>query len=158
MYFWATEGCGSSHWLVVRVQANRNKEMKIYNVVIDDRHADTDVVPFVDKSEAILYAHQCAKFGSDHNNDYWEEVNSGVCPFWVQYSTEGCYVKVLPKELITAEAPRKVQGKIVQSLMYENLVSIRDKDGHGIRDDLTEAGFVAGDKVVILPLEDCCAY
>ena len=132
--------------------------MKIYNVVVNDRHADIDVLSFVDKSEAILYAHKCAKFGSSHNSDYWEAISSDDAVFWAQYSEEGCSVKVLPKDLALSENICKVQGKIVASHTYSGFVSIRDKNGHDIRDDLTEAGFVAGDKVVILPLEDCRVY
>ena len=128
--------------------------MKIYNVVVDDRHADLEVIPFVDKSEAILYALKCAKFGSEHNGDYWEVLNSGVACWWVQYSCEGSSVKVLEQEVCRKEYPVRVLGKIVPSMTYGNLVSIRDAGGRGIRDALTDAGFKPGDEVVILLQKD----
>ena len=79
--------------------------MKIYIVVIDDRHCDTDVKPFSDKEKAIEYAKEQVQSNARQPEDIDEpELNASmVKEGWVYYATYSCEsdsVTVIERELI----------------------------------------------------------
>jgi hypothetical protein len=67
--------------------------MKIYTVVVNDRHLDTQVYPFSDKEKAISEARKIAKEYCRHER-YYEEFEKGSYMlkdswvFCIHYSTE----------------------------------------------------------------------
>ena len=63
--------------------------MKIYTVVVNDRHTDTQVYPFSDKEKAISEARKIAKEYCRHEEHYKEHWFYGShLVFCVDYSTE----------------------------------------------------------------------
>lgn len=71
---------------------------KVYILLIDDRHCDTEVRVYADKDTAIAtakeLAHEYDRFG-----DYEERQIDGWL-FYARYSCEGDHVRVEEKELL----------------------------------------------------------
>ena len=75
--------------------------MKIYIVIIEDRHTDPIACPFTDPDKAIAEARRIAKDYCEHEEDY-EEFNYGRDEGWLfyaEYSCEGDSVHVVTTEL-----------------------------------------------------------
>lgn len=72
--------------------------MKIYNAIIQDRHTDTKVKPFLDKQMAIDYARSKAKEYCRRKEDYEEQEIPGWL-FYAEYSCEGDCVWVTEHDL-----------------------------------------------------------
>ena len=72
--------------------------MKIYNVIIKDRHTDTTASPFLDKQESIAFARMKAKEYCSFPEDYKEETFAGWL-FYARYSCEGDSVWVTEHEI-----------------------------------------------------------
>lgn len=72
--------------------------MKVYVLIIDDRHADTDTEVFADKDKAIERARALAKEYCRHEEDY-EEKQIADWIFHVEYSCESDSVTVHEREV-----------------------------------------------------------
>ena len=78
--------------------------MKIYTVVVNDRHTDDDIYPFSDRDKAISEARKIAKEYC-HHEQYYEEFSKGSWMlkedwvFCVHYSTEDDQVFVVESTL-----------------------------------------------------------
>ena len=72
--------------------------MKIYNVIIKDRHCDTTAEPFAGKYDAIFYARMSARKNCTHEEDY-EESKTSDWVFYAEYSCEGDCVYVTEHDL-----------------------------------------------------------
>ena len=75
--------------------------MKIYIVIIKDRHTDTTAHPFTDPGEAIDWARSKAKEYARQPEDY-EEHDYGKDEGWLfyaDYSCEGDHTRVVTTEL-----------------------------------------------------------
>lgn len=77
--------------------------MKIYIVIIEDRHSDTDAKPFSNATTAIAYAEEKAREYCRHEDDYKEYLNDAMLlSGWVwhaTYSCEGDNVRVVEREM-----------------------------------------------------------
>ena len=60
--------------------------MKIYNVIIDDRHCDTTPKPFISKDAAIDYARSKANEYCSYPEDFEESEIDG----WLYHATYSC--------------------------------------------------------------------
>ncbi len=72
--------------------------MKIYLVVIDDTHADIDVIPFYSKEKAIQYAKDIAEKNCNNFEDLEEKIIEGWL-FFCNYTSES-FIFVIEKEII----------------------------------------------------------
>ena len=72
--------------------------MKIYLVVIDDTHADIDVIPFYSKEKAIQYAKDIVERNCSSLEDLEEEVIEGWL-FFCNYTPES-FIFVIEKEIM----------------------------------------------------------
>ncbi len=70
----------------------------IYIVIIEDRHSDTAVYPFVNKEVAIAEARKRAKNYCKYPEDYSEQDING-CLFYAEYSCESDSVCVVAAEV-----------------------------------------------------------
>jgi hypothetical protein len=73
--------------------------MKIYIVVDNDRHIDTQVHPFTNKDDAIKKAMSITRY---ERNNYFENLNcdnEDEMIFYCIYSSEGDHVIVFEKEI-----------------------------------------------------------
>lgn len=73
--------------------------MKVYILIINDRHSDIDVEVFSDKEKSITQAKALAKKYCRHEDDY-EERKVADWIFYAQYSCEGNSITVLEKEVL----------------------------------------------------------
>lgn len=73
--------------------------MKVYTVLIEDRHSDAEVKVFNDKEDAINYARKTAKEYCRFPEDYEERVIADWI-FFAEYSCESDSVRVEEKEII----------------------------------------------------------
>lgn len=77
--------------------------MKIYIVIIEDRHSDTDAKPFLNAATAIAYAEEKAREYCRHEDDYEESLNDAMKEdgwLWhATYSCEGDSVRVVEREV-----------------------------------------------------------
>lgn len=71
--------------------------MKVYLVIIEDRHADVEVRPFYDADKAVAKARELAK-EYDRFGDY-EESQIADWLFYASYSCEGDCVRVVEAEI-----------------------------------------------------------
>jgi hypothetical protein len=62
--------------------------MKIYNVLINDRHAEPEIRPFVDKQDAIEFAKKTAKKYC-HSLEDLKELQTIDWLYHIVYSCEG---------------------------------------------------------------------
>lgn len=63
--------------------------MKIYNVIIEDRHVDVEAYPFSDKEKAIEFARNQAKELAAYSNQIKEkDIESWI--LYIFYSEEDC--------------------------------------------------------------------
>jgi hypothetical protein len=74
--------------------------MKIYCVIIEDRHADVMVYPFTDPEVAISEARRIAKDFCRHEEDY-QELDVGRAAGWLFYAVYSGddHVRVVTTEL-----------------------------------------------------------
>lgn len=72
--------------------------MKLFMVIIEDRHADVKAHPFSDAEKAIETAKRVAKNLASHEDDYEEHDYQGWL-FCAVYSCEGDCVRVVETEL-----------------------------------------------------------
>ena len=75
--------------------------MKLYIVIIEDRHSDTTTYPFTCPLIAVLEANRVAKEYCRYDGDYKERdygKDSGWL-FYANYSCEGDSVRVITTEL-----------------------------------------------------------
>jgi len=70
----------------------------VYVVIIEDRHADTDVEVWQDKEAAISRARAFAQARCKHS-EYYSEENIAEWLFFAKYSTEGDCTRVVEREL-----------------------------------------------------------
>ena len=81
--------------------------MKVYVVIIEDRHSDTDVVVFSSEYEAVEYATGTAKKYCRHPEYFKESLNDAMIKsgwkYHATYSCEGDNVRVLERELHPAD-------------------------------------------------------
>lgn len=75
--------------------------MKIYIVIISDRHSDTEVRPFYNPNEAVTAARDLAKSYCRYKEDYEEEQLGRDIGwlFYATYSCEGDHVHVVTAEM-----------------------------------------------------------
>ena len=73
-------------------------KMDIYLVVIQDRHAETEVKAFFDRSEAIKFARDCAIELASREQDY-KELEIDGWEFFAKYSPDGDHIRVLKREI-----------------------------------------------------------
>lgn len=71
--------------------------MKIYIALIEDRHTDVEAVPFRDKRAAIRHARGRAHVLGDP--EHTEEVEIEGWLFYMRYTCEGDFVRVIEAEL-----------------------------------------------------------
>lgn len=76
--------------------------MRIYVVVVQDRHVDVDMKLFVARDAAIAFARATAKDNCRHAEDYLETNVEGWL-FYARYSCEGDCVIVITRELEDAQ-------------------------------------------------------
>ncbi len=69
----------------------------IFIVVIDDRHVDITIEPWLDRGEAIERCNALARANASHGSD-WEVADVASFEFLVRYSCEGdrAFVKRTP--------------------------------------------------------------
>lgn len=72
--------------------------MILYVIIINDRHADTDIELYESKEKAISRARHLAKKYCKHDEDY-EEMEIKDHLFFATYSQEGDDVSVIEREL-----------------------------------------------------------
>ena len=76
--------------------------MKIYIVIIEDRHDDTEAIPFLNATTAICYAKKKAREYCRHEEDYGESLNDAMKGdgwLWhATYSCEGDSVRVIERD------------------------------------------------------------
>ena len=76
--------------------------MKIYIVIIEARHTDTDAIPFLTAASAISYAERTAREYCRHEEDYTESLNDAMKGdgwLWhATYSCEGDNVRVIERD------------------------------------------------------------
>lgn len=72
--------------------------MKVYAIIIDDRHSDTDVEVYADRERAIERARALAKEYCRREEDY-QELQIADWVFHAEYSCESDSITVLEKEL-----------------------------------------------------------
>jgi len=72
--------------------------MKIYIVLVEDRHDDVRIIPFSDKGIAITHARTLAKKYNHDPEDYEEEDIEGWL-FFARYTCEGDSIRVIEAEL-----------------------------------------------------------
>ena len=75
--------------------------MKIYIVLQDDRHTDTEATPFLDLDEAMEYARNKAKSDARNPEDV-VEMDTPDPDGWlltIRYSYEGDYIWITEHEL-----------------------------------------------------------
>lgn len=73
--------------------------MKIYNVIIEDRHSDVEVESYGNKIQAIARAKYLANKYCTHREDYKEHDYVKEWLFFVEYSCESDSVRVVETEL-----------------------------------------------------------
>lgn len=78
--------------------------MKIFCVIIEDRHTDTDVQVFSEAQAALDYARSWAKESATHDEDYEEQqITEGMAEdgwiFFAEYSCESDSVRVVVRGL-----------------------------------------------------------
>jgi hypothetical protein len=74
--------------------------MKIYNILINDRHADIELMPYKNKDKAIAKARQLARKYCVFKEDYEEYIPNGNWIFNAKYSCESDFVAVIEDELV----------------------------------------------------------
>jgi len=72
--------------------------MKIYLVIIEDRHTDVDVIPFLDEKMAVDYA-KAAALAYCHDPEDFEEEDIEGWLYYARYSSEGDCVRVIESEV-----------------------------------------------------------
>lgn len=76
--------------------------MKIYIVIIEDRHSDTEAKPFLTAVAAISYAERKAREYCRYEYDYKESLNDAMRKdrwLWhATYSCEGDNVRVIERD------------------------------------------------------------
>lgn len=75
--------------------------MKIYILICEDRHDDTEVIPFLHPIKAISKAREMARDYANTEDDY-EEYDCEGCGDWIfraNYSCEGDSITVVTTEL-----------------------------------------------------------
>lgn len=73
--------------------------MKIYVVIVQDRHSDIEIKLFANKEQAIDKARQLAHEYCSHKEDYEEDLECRGWVFFVRYSCEGDNIRVIEKTL-----------------------------------------------------------
>jgi len=79
--------------------------MKIYNVIVEERHIDIEAYPFSDVKKAIKFAHKKAKELNPFSHEIKEQDISEYPENWklVLEWGEGDYVTVIEYELMDLE-------------------------------------------------------
>ena len=72
--------------------------MKIFNVLVNDRHCNPEVCNFKDKDDAVAFAREIATECCGELKDLEEQQIEDWILF-IQYSPEGDYVSVMEGEL-----------------------------------------------------------
>ena len=75
---------------------------KIYNVIVEDRHADVIVYPYLDPDKAVEEAKRLAKEWC-RNEGYYQELEIEGWLFCASYSSEGDSVRVTAAEIQDAD-------------------------------------------------------
>lgn len=79
--------------------------MKIFQVMVDDRHTDTEAIPFSTSEKALAYAKQLFEAYCDEQDEPDDNEEMGIQPtsggwlFYAVYSTEGDCIWVVEQEL-----------------------------------------------------------
>jgi len=76
--------------------------MDIYQVIIEDRHTDTEAIPFTTQDKAIAYAKEqytAYMKGRDLYEDMGEQQPPDGSFYYAVYSTEGDCIWVIKEEL-----------------------------------------------------------
>lgn len=76
--------------------------MQIFQVMVDDRHTDTEALPFLNAHTAVDYAKRLyhARLGDDElEEDMGEQEPPEGWLYYAVYSTEGDCIWVVPQEL-----------------------------------------------------------
>ena len=73
--------------------------MKVYIVMVKDRHTDPGAFPFSNPEQAIEEARRIAKDWCSFDEDYEEEGQSDGWLFHARYSCEGDCIWVVEKEI-----------------------------------------------------------
>lgn len=73
--------------------------VKVYTVLVEDRHIDPEVTVFANEANALRYARQEAENNASHP-EYIEEKQIAGWLLYINYSVESDYVRVEEKELI----------------------------------------------------------
>ncbi len=79
--------------------------MKVYVVVVNDRHADPEIKLFKDEQKALGYAEQAVQDTARHPEDIErDELNDFMKRdgwiYYVRYSCEGDYIVVYEREVL----------------------------------------------------------
>jgi hypothetical protein len=77
--------------------------MKIYIVIIENHHADTDAMPFLTEAAAISYAKQIALEYCRNEDDYAKGIrNSTIKDGWLwraNYACEGDNIRIIERDV-----------------------------------------------------------
>lgn len=88
------------------LQSRRRVTVKVYIVIVDDRHVDLEPTPFADPDAAVEYARETARSYALRPEDFEEESVKGRL-YHATYSVEGDSVWVVEKEMVTTAAKVK---------------------------------------------------
>lgn len=78
--------------------------MDIYIVILEDRHIDSQVYPFIDPDEAVKFARNLAKENCRFQEDY-EEHDYGKDDGWLFFANTSCESDSV--RVVTAELNKK---------------------------------------------------
>lgn len=78
--------------------------MKVYIVMIQDRHADTEAHPFSTPELAIAFARQAVQDNARHSEDIEEHEPPTPWLFYATYSVESDSAWIVPREIDDPEA------------------------------------------------------
>lgn len=73
--------------------------MKIYNVIVNDRHCEPFATPFLDEQKAINHAKFLANDYCNDKEDLEENENPDWCSYYACYSCEGDAVWITEHEV-----------------------------------------------------------